>query len=615
MSPWTRSRSFGGSAFLLAVLVTLPFLAGLGGDFIFDDRQTIVQNHALRSAFSSFSSLANAVYSYHAGHGSRALAMLTFAFDYWRGGADPSIFKTSNIVIHGITVLVAAVFFRTLLSLAGWKRHRADCVALAMAASWALHPLQVSSVLYVVQRMQTLGTLFLLLAMWAYAKTRLAQIENGRSRIFGVLTLLFWVFALASKEDSVLLPFYTLLMELTVLRFRAARPVMKKTLQAAYLAIAGSAVIGYALLVIPRYWHWDAYPGRSFSSAERLLTEGRVLAMYMGQILLPLPDHLRFYYDDFSVSPNLFDPPTTLPALVLVASIAALAWRLRSRRPLFALGALLFLAGHFVTSNVLNLELAFEHRNHFPLIGAVLALGDLAVAAYDRWIRRPTSAVFAMGVILVALGATTAVRARQWGDPLGFAEHAVHVTPKSQRAWTDLCTRYFDMDREAPGRHYIDKAIGTCTEGARQVQSPMLFFNVIVYKTLRGSPTQEDWLPFLNSLRQAPLGAETLSVYEAVLSNVRRGFRMDPAGTVQALTIIADRAPLTPQQYILIAAYIFNNGDHPEQALPYLERAVRMSPRDAPFVARLLRDLAAAGRDDWVARLEALPREAPPPPR
>ena len=37
----------------------------------------------------------------------------------------------------------------------------------------------------------------------------------------------------------------------------------------------------------------------------------------------------------------------------------------------------LFFAAHFIASNVIGLELAYEHRNHFALIGAVLAVGSV----------------------------------------------------------------------------------------------------------------------------------------------------------------------------------------------------------------------------------------------
>src|SRR5690606_20760975 len=118
-----------------------------------------------------------------------------------------------------------------------------------------------------------------------------------------------------------------------------------------------------------------------FSSIERLLTQGRVLCMYLWQALLPLPSHLPFYYDWLQPSRSVLQPWTTLPAWLLLFALLGMAWRLRLRRPLFALGVLLFFCGHFVTSNVIALELAFEHRNHFPLVGIVLAVGDLLALA------------------------------------------------------------------------------------------------------------------------------------------------------------------------------------------------------------------------------------------
>ena len=57
----------------------------------------------------------------------------------------------------------------------------------ALALAWAAHPLQVSAVLYVVQRIQTMGTLFLVLALWAYLQARQAQIERGEAEVVGLM--------------------------------------------------------------------------------------------------------------------------------------------------------------------------------------------------------------------------------------------------------------------------------------------------------------------------------------------------------------------------------------------------------------------------------------------
>jgi len=611
MQPKSTAR-FNAIALLGALAASLVFVPGLGGGFIFDDRQNIAQNAALRIASLDPESLLYAMYSFQPGQGSRALPMLTFALDFWRGGMDPAVFKATNIALHAITLLAVVALFRLWLLLAGVQARRASIAAVALATAWAVHPLQVSSVLYVVQRMQTMGTLFLVLALWAYTLMRQAQIDGTRSRQHAVLAILFWGLAFASKEDSAVLPAYTLLLELTLLRFRAARPALERTLRTMYAALTAVGMVAFLAVVVPHYWHSEAYPGRNFSSYERLLTQGRVLAMYLGQILLPLPDRMPFFYDDFVVSRSLLSPATTLPSLLLHAILLALAWWQRGRRPLFALGVLLFFAGHFVTSNVLNLELAFEHRNHFPLLGAVLAIGSLGMEAWQRWQLRPATAGRAAVVLLAALALATGLRSHQWGNPTRMAEAGVRLAPDSERAWTELCTRYFDLNAGVRDSPYIDKAIAACQQGAARTQSPLLLFNVIVYKTFRGSPTRDDWPPFIRALRQAPASAEVASVEQAVIRNVTGGFPMDAAGAIEAIDVIVGRTPLTARQYVDLAIYVQDHSPEDAAGLPYLERAVRATPPGDPMVQRLYRDLEAAGREDWVAHLRTLQATRPP---
>src|SRR5690606_18667930 len=295
----------------------------------------------------------------------RALPTLTFALDYWRaGGPEPATFKVTNIALHAVAAVALAWFFRSLLLLTrGTVQRRASWIAVAMALAWAAHPLQVSSVLYTVQRFQIMGTLFVVLALGAYAAARGAQIQGRRARTGMMLASLFWVLALGCKEDSILLPAYTLALELTVLGVAAGRERTANALRRSYLFMVLAGLLAFALFVLPHYWHWDAYPGRDYSTPERLLTQARVLCMYLGQILLPLPGRMPFFYDWLEPSRGLLMPWTTLPSVTIVVGLIFIAWRLRRRLPLFALGVLLFFAAHGITSNVPNLELAFEHRN------------------------------------------------------------------------------------------------------------------------------------------------------------------------------------------------------------------------------------------------------------
>lgn len=592
-------------ALACAFLAALVFWQGLGGSFIFDDKPTFISNTAVQITTLDVASLQRAAYSFHPGDGSRALPMLSFALDYWCAGLDPTAFKITNIFIHALTTLALAALLRLLLNLAGWPERRALCASLGMTLVWALHPLQVSSVLYVVQRMQTMGTLFLVLALWAYLHMRQAQLANNRSRQFAALTGLFWALALASKEDSILLPAYTLALELTVLRFNAASPRLATGLKRSYLVLFLLGSAAFFLIALPHYWSWDAYQHRNFNSLERLLTQARVLCLYLWQILLPLPSHMPFYYDWLQPSRSLLQPWSTLPSLLLIASLLGIAWRLRHRRPLFALGILLFFAGHFISSNVIALELAFEHRNHFPMIGIVLAVGDLLAAAYARYGIKPAMTLATSSVLVCALAFTTLVRARTWSSPLGFAHHSADLSPQSERAQGELCRTYFDLSNENPASPYFSKALAICLRGAQIPDGATALTSYIILRTIEGSVTQADWNRLFARMQHVTMTVSNTDVVWHFMRYSNRDHRIDPRNVVRLADIVSRRVDFRPMDYVTLGYYATKNRLAPA-ATRYFERAVRASPPGSQLPIALIADLKAEGNADLARKMELL---------
>ena len=147
-------------------------------------------------------------------------------------------------------------------------------------------------------------------------------------------------------------------------------------------------------------------------------------------MLLPLPRFLTFYYDTLEPSRGLLDPPTTALGGLFLAALAAAAWTLRQRRPLLALGILWFFAAHFLTSNVVPLELMFEHRNYFALFGVLLALADLVrlVPTSDG----PAIKYLGVGAMVTGFAVFGAIRAAMWSNP----PHARQGTGRAQPGFT-----------------------------------------------------------------------------------------------------------------------------------------------------------------------------------
>ena len=599
-------RGFLPIALLCAIAASLPFWFGLPGDFIFDDVPNIVENGVVHLESLTLPDLANVVlYGQRSGE-SRILPTLTFALNFYMGhGLAPAIFKATNIAIHAATAFALAMLLRNLLLLAGIRQRSARWAALALTLAWAVHPLQVSSVLYVIQRLQTLATFFLVLALLSYLSARQAQIGGKSGRTGWMLTVLLWAAALSCKEDAILLPAYALAMELTVIGFRAADPSLSRKLKNGYKIAAATGIAAYILFIVPHYWAWNDYPGRNFSSIERLLTQGRVLCMYLWQILAPLPAHMPFYYDWLQPSRSVFQPWTTLPAWGFLLALLGTAWQLRKRRPIFSLGIFLFFAGHFVTSNVIGLEQAFEHRNHFPLIGVVLAAGDLLALLCTRLNLRWATSVTICAAFLILLASAAAIRASSWSSGLSIAQTSTQLAPTSARAWNSLCLTWFDLGGGTKhGNPHLDKAIAACNQGAEVDKNSIIgLTNVISFKIMQGSITPADWNHYQSRLEQVPMTSENASAIWVILNRARDGMKIDGDQMLKAIEITNRRRPYGAIESAAIGYFILGHTERPEMASPYFARAVQIA-KDPAFSQGIINDLRSEGQTKLAQQLE-----------
>lgn len=586
---------------LAALLAAAIYLPGLPGDFVLDDFHNIVNNDTIQLKQLTPSALGQLLATPQISGLTRTLPNLTFALDWWRGnGADAATFKTTNILIHALTALALAWVFRSLLLANGLQERRAHGYALALTLAWATHPLLVSSVLYTVQRLQTMGTLFLVLALTAYLHARRAQIAGRSGRSSLLATLLLWALALSCKEDSALLPAYTLCLELTVLRFSAADAALARRWRRGYLAATLLGTALYLFVIVPRHWSWDVSLGRDFSTPDRLLTQARVLCLYLWQVVLPLPSHMPFYYDWLAPSRGLLQPWTTLASLLLIAALLVLAWRQRGKRPLLALGILLFFGAHFITSNVIKLELAFEHRNHFALIGAVLAIGSLLAEAAQRLQLRPAVQTATCVLLLLTLGGMTILRAHSWSNNVLFSQAATAAAPHSARAWVQLCSAEFTAGGEAtPANTRLDSAIAACSNGTRRVPSSLNNAALLlVLKTLKGSITPEDWAMFQHRLETVDVTGDNRRAPVILTRHFEKGVPLDQQQLLRMMDTYSRRTEFSPQRLAEAGFFVLDNLKRPDKATPYFIRAINETPALDPFPLQLAGELRAQGHPE-----------------
>jgi len=430
-----KSRWFGLAAVL--VLTGLVYLPGVYGPVLLDDAANITNNPRVHTANWSIASLPTALDAAPNGNGSRALSYLSFALNYQFASDPIRAIKLTNILLHLLAgILIYSLSCRLLVF---WlDTRRVTGVALAAAALWMLNPLNVSTVLYAVQRMSQLSAIFTLAGCVYYLRWRARQQREGPAHLEGMV----WLASLGAaaylcKENGALLPAYLLVIELTTLRFAFAR-------DKAWMANWLRAYLGLPVLLLAAVLLWllffplqDVEAMRGFTVMQRLLTETRVLWMYLGwNLYLPYPTQV-FFYDNYRLSTSLIAPWSTLSAVLAWLAVILLITRLWRRNTLipgvFAIAW--FLIGQSMESTSIPLELVFEHRNYMPSLGPILGLAAAGTALLHYGIRSELiRATLFLAFLVVVPAALLASRVADWADANRMAKSLVSNNPSSARS-------------------------------------------------------------------------------------------------------------------------------------------------------------------------------------
>lgn len=422
------SLSFVGLAFL----TFLVYFPGLQSGFILDD-------HSNLQALERISS--NGYIEYLLGGSSgpsgRPISLLSFALQAEHWPDNPFAFKLLNLIIHLANGFL--VYQIVSLLLAGKEQfglgHR--WLALAVTALWLLHPVQVSTVLYTVQRMTLLSSFFMLCGIYVYLCSRNLYREGYKKAGLGGLLLsvfLFTPLAVLSKEIGVLLPLYIVVIEYTLLQGQ----ILSREWRYLSLTVLLSPLILLLVYIGLKFDNTVAsYAWRPFTMEQRLLTETVVLLDYMKVLVFPHPAAFSLYHDDYPISTGLFSPPVTMVCVLLTGVLICLALFLRRKMAIVSFAILWFYAGHSLESSIFGLELYFEHRNYLPSIGVFFLLGISAIKLLSLLkTQTVTKAILVMYFLLtvtvtvmeVSLWRNTAVQIVEWA----------RLHPQSQRALDDL---------------------------------------------------------------------------------------------------------------------------------------------------------------------------------
>lgn len=445
---------------LLAVLVGLVaiiYANSLNGVWIFDDKPNIVDNPRMHVESLDWPSLA-ATFKGRFSEINRPLAHLTFGLNHYVHGLDVFGYHLVNLIVHALAAVVLYLLIWQLLRLPileGRYADRAKTIAFIAVALWATSPMQVTAVTVIVQRMASMAALFFILAMLAYLLGRLAQ-QRGAQVGWFALSVLSGALAVASKENALLLPVVLYLMELLLIQgVNRARLVRHARLAVVPLAL----LAGLTLLMVDLSSAFS-YASRDFTMMERALTQPRVLLFYLSQMLYPTPERFLLIHD-FPLSTSLWQPWTTLPAILFWLAWLAAGLLLAAKRPLIAFSLLFFLVNHAIESSILPLEMVFEHRNYLPSMTLYLLLGIGIVTLLRDFSPKPqVRAVVASAVVVVIAlqGMAVVYRNSLFHHEVRFWADNARKAPGLSRVHTNLGKAYLQIGLEEKARAAYEAA-------------------------------------------------------------------------------------------------------------------------------------------------------------
>src|SRR3546814_817596 len=138
---------------LLAItaLAVAAYWPGLHGSFLFDDFGNLPAIGAT-GPIDDWSTFWRYITSGIADPIGRPLTLLTFLIDARDWPADPFPFKRTNLILHLINGGMIYALLTRLGRLLDYDKRRSQTAALMGSAIWMLHPLLVSTTLYIVPR-------------------------------------------------------------------------------------------------------------------------------------------------------------------------------------------------------------------------------------------------------------------------------------------------------------------------------------------------------------------------------------------------------------------------------------------------------------------------------
>jgi len=369
---------------LAHVILILSFLGFLGyfnaifHPFIHDDvvfilKNPQINNLSLKSVFSySVDNQANPLINQYF----RPILELLYRLQFKVFGTQPFLYHFFNIIVH----LANSLLLYLLLQKIFLENRIAN---LAIALIFLVHPIQSEAVATISGISNLVFTLFFLLSFLFFVNSGKLSGLKRITRYF--ISLIFFVLALLSKEQAIVMPFVFLL-------YLLVNKKEKQKVRYKLFGLAGYFLVAFIYFLARKILFGFSLSGIFLFKEElflRLLSIPRTLLTFMRLVILPYDLH---YYRSTDILKPYFWPMIILLGIIAIMIFAVKAAS-RPTRP-----KLLFGLGWFVVTilpvlnivpliNEYSFVLTAEHFMYLPVIGLLIFIAFLiqeALFAVDR---------------------------------------------------------------------------------------------------------------------------------------------------------------------------------------------------------------------------------------
>lgn len=545
-------------AALLLIAGVAVYANSFEGVFLFDDVHAILNNPRIRQLWPPGRIL----------DAERPVVELSLALNFVAGGLRTGGYHAVNLVVHLFAALALfGLIRRTLLvespGVAAYPVTVAG-TAFAVALLWTIHPLQTESVTYIIQRGESMMSMFCLLTLYSFVRAA----EPNASRAWRFISIGSCAAAMGCKAVAVVLPIVVFLFDWLCIG-RSLREVRNRRLWfhvamgMTWLVLLATGIVGQILApTTDRIAVGLGYKG--ISPWNYLLTQSQVIVHYLR--LSFLPDTLCLDYA-WPAARNLGQ--VLVPGVVILALLSVTVWAIiRAPRIGFA-GACFFLLLAPTSSVIPVRDFAVEHRMYLPL-AAVLVVTVVAIRAVIARARlrpapRRVLEVTILVVASVTLGGWTFVRNRAYHDELAMWRDVAAKQPRNARAQVNIGVLLERGEDFTGAVEAYQRALGIDNAYSDA------HFNLAV-AFLRMKRTEEGEKELHETLRFAPDDPGAHS-YLGDLLSLRRDFE-------GALTEFRTALKVVPQDAMLHAKVCtaLRRLQRVAEAVPACQEAVRLGP-------------------------------------